>query len=247
MKRSKSKEIHRPFENLKTLLQKKSLTLKPDTQSLPPRTSTAADAPETEVAIFEDAMADVKRMSRDNCVEKKTTAQAQPLHQSDNASEILLALEDLIKHGTGFVVAHTPEYIEGTAYNVNPEITKRLHRGDFAIQGHIDLHGLNVEDARHAFEKFLEQSIAAGKRVVLIIHGRGLSSPQEPILKTNVHKWLTSGPWRKWIMSFSSARWCDGGAGATYILLRQRPQTKRFRKKRKLKKDLENETQNSNS
>jgi DNA-nicking Smr family endonuclease len=159
----------------------------------------------------------------------------------------LLALEDLIKHGTGFVVAHTPEYIEGTAYNVNPEITKRLHRGDFAIQGHIDLHGLNVEDARHAFEKFLEQSIAAGKRVVLIIHGRGLSSPQEPILKTNVHKWLTSGPWRKWIMSFSSARWCDGGAGATYILLRQRPQTKRFRKKRKLKKDLENETQNSNS
>ncbi len=247
MKRSKSKEIHRPFENLKTLLQKKSLTLKPDTQSLPPKTSTAADAPETEVAIFEDAMADVKKMSRDNCVEKMTTAQAQPFHQSDNASEILLALEDLIKHGTGFVVAQTPEYIEGTAYNVNPEITKRLHRGDFAIQGHIDLHGLNVEDARHAFEKFLEQSIAAGKRVVLIIHGRGLSSPQEPILKTNVHKWLTSGPWRKWIMSFSSARWCDGGAGATYILLRQRPQTKRFRKKRKLKKDLENETQNSNS
>ena len=247
MKRSKSKEIHRPFENLKILLQKKSLTLKPDTQSLPPSTSPDTDAPETEVAIFEDAMADVKRMPRDNCVEKMTTAQAQPFHQSDNASEILLALEDLIKNGTGFVVAHTPEYIEGTAYNVNPEITKRLHRGDIAIQGHIDLHGLNVADAQHAFESFLEQSIVAGKRVVLIIHGRGLSSPVEPILKTNVHKWLTSGPWRKWIMSFSSARLCDGGAGATYILLRQRPQTKRFRKKRNLKKDLENETQNSNS
>lgn len=247
MKRSKSKEIYRPFENLKTLLQKKSLTLKPDIQNLPPRTSPVADDLQTEVAIFEDAMADVKRISRDNCVEKRTTAQAQPFHQNDNVSEILLALEDLIKHGTGFVVAHTPEYIEGTSYNVNPEITKRLHRGDFAIQGHIDLHGLNVEDAQHAFESFLEQSIVAGKRVVLIIHGRGLSSPDEPILKTNVHKWLTSGPWRKWIMSFSSARWCDGGAGATYILLRQRPQTKRFRKKRNLKKDLENETQNSNS
>lgn len=212
-----------------------------------PGTSPAADNLQTELAIFEDAMSDVKRISRDNCVEKKTTAQAQPFDQNDNASEILLALEDLIKHGTGFVVAHTPEYIEGTAYNVNPEITKRLHRGEFAIQGHIDLHGFNVEDARNAFERFLEHSIVAGKRVVLIIHGRGLSSPEEPILKTNVHKWLTSGPWRKWIMSFSSARLCDGGAGATYILLRQRPQTKRFRKKRNLKKDLENETQNSNS
>jgi DNA-nicking Smr family endonuclease len=247
MKRSKSKEIYKPFENLKTLLQNKSLTLKPDTHSSPPRTSPAEDDLETDVAIFEDAMADVKRISRDNCVEKLTTAQVQPFSRNNNASEILIALEDLIKHGTGFVVANTPEYIEGTAYNVNPEITKRLHRGDFAIQGYIDLHGLNVEDAQHAFENFLEQSIAAGKRVVLIIHGRGLSSPQKPILKTNVHKWLTSGPWRKWIMAYSSARWCDGGAGATYILLRQRPPTKRFRKKWKSKKDLENETQNSNS
>ncbi|MGD8522388.1 MAG: Smr/MutS family protein [Desulfobacterales bacterium] len=247
MKHSKSKEIYRPFENLKTLLQKKSLTLKSDRQNLPPVTSPAANNLQTELSIFEDAMADVQRIYRDNCVEKRTTAQAQPFHQNDNASEILLALEDLIKHGTGFVVAQTPEYIEGTAYNVNPEITKRLHRGDFAIQGHIDLHGLNVEDARDAFESFLEQSIVSGKRVVLIIHGRGLSSPKEPILKTNVHKWLTSGPWRKWILSFSSARWCDGGAGATYILLRQRPQTKRSRKKRNLRKDLKNETQDTNS
>ena len=247
MKRSKSKEIHRPFENLKILLQKKSLTLKPDPHSLPSKTSPAADDLETDVAIFEDAMADVKRISRDNCVEKMMTGQVQTFHQYDNDSETQLALEELIKHGTGFIVAHTPEYIEGTAYNVNPEITKRLHRGEFAIQGHIDLHGLNVEDAQRVFENFLEQSIADGKRVVLIIHGRGLSSPEEPILKTNVHKWLTSGPWRKWIMSFSSARLCDGGAGATYILLRQRPQTKRFRKKHKVTKDLENETQNTNS
>ena len=247
MKRSKSKEIYRPFENLKNLLQKKSLTLKPDAQSSPPTVSPATADLETDVIIFEDAMADVKKISRDNCVEKMTSLPAQPSRQNDNASETLLALEDLIKHGTGFVVANTPEYIEETAYDVNPEITKRLHRGDFAIQGHIDLHGLNVENAQQAFENFLEQSIVAGKRVVLIIHGRGLSSPQEPILKTNVHKWLTSGPWRKWIMSFSSARWCDGGAGATYILLRQRPQTKRFRKKRKLTRDWENETQNSNS
>lgn len=247
MKRSKSKEIYKPFENLNILLQNKSLRLKPDSPSSSPRTSPGDEDLETDLAIFKDAMADVKRISRDNCVEKMTAAQMQPFNPNDDASQILIALEDLIKHGTGFVVANTPEYIEGTAYDVNPEITKRLHRGDFAIQGHIDLHGLNVEDARQAFENFLEQSIAAGKRVVLIIHGRGLSSPQKPILKTNVHKWLTSGPWRKWIMAFSSARWCDGGAGATYILLRQRPQTKRSRKKGKSKKDLENETQNSNS
>lgn len=247
MKRSKSKGIYRPFENLKALLQRKSLTLKPDSYGSTPETSAPQADPQTDVAIFELAMADVKKISRDNCVEKIPTAAVHPFSRNDDESEILLELENLVKHGSGFVVADTPEYMEGTGYNVNPEITKRLHRGDFAIQAHIDLHGLSVVDARHAFETFLEQSIANGKRVVLIIHGRGLSSPDEPILKTNVHKWLAFGPWRKWVMAFSSARWCDGGAGATYILLRQRPQPKRLRKKRKAKRDLENETQNSNS
>jgi len=68
---------------------------------------------------------------------------------------------------------------------------------------------------------------------VMIIHGRGLSSPSEPVLKTRVFQWLQSGPWRKWVMAFASARWCDGGAGATYVLLRKRPLARRHRKKRR--------------
>jgi DNA-nicking Smr family endonuclease len=112
-------------------------------------------------------------------------------------------------------------------------VAKRLHKGEFSIQGHIDLHGLTVVSAREAFENFLEESTATGKRMVLIIHGRGLSSPAKPILKTKVIKWLTTGRWRKWVMAFTSARLCDGGAGATYVLLRKRPATKRFKKGRK--------------
>jgi DNA-nicking Smr family endonuclease len=152
---------------------------------------------------------------------------------NDAESEILLRLEKLVKTGKGFVVADTAEYIEGTGYKVNREVAKKLHRGDFSIQGHIDLHGLSVENAREAFEDFFKKSIADGKRMVLVIHGRGLSSPAEPILKTNVFKWLTTGPWRKWVMAYASARLCDGGAGATYVLLRRRPATKRFKKDRK--------------
>jgi DNA-nicking Smr family endonuclease len=70
---------------------------------------------------------------------------------------------------------------------------------------------------------------------VLIVHGRGLSSPAKPVLKTKVIEWLTCGPWRKWVIAFTSARSFDGGAGATYVLLRQRPVT---RSKRKRKKSL---------
>jgi hypothetical protein len=33
-------------------------------------------------------------------------------------------------------------------------------------------------------------------------------------------------------MAYASARACDGGAGATYVLLRERPLKRRFRKKK---------------
>jgi DNA-nicking Smr family endonuclease len=249
MKTPKSTGVFRPFENLKALLENQSMALERDLYVRPQIPVESGECPETDIDIFERAMADVKKISRKNCVDKngmpQTSGRSQT--QTDGESETLLQLENLVKHGTGFVVANTPEYIEGREWDVHPEITRRLHRGDFSIQGYIDLHGLNLDDAHLAFEKFLKQSISSGKRVVMIIHGRGLSSPAEPILKTNIYRWLCSGFWRKWVGAFCSARWCDGGAGATYVLLRQRPITKRFRKNGSPKSVCSDETKNSNS
>jgi DNA-nicking Smr family endonuclease len=145
--------------------------------------------------------------------------------------DTLIRLNNLIKHGQGFVVADTPEYMEGVGYHVHPATTRYLHRGNFSIQAHIDLHGLSAQTAEEEFNRFLKQALTSGKRAVLIVHGRGLSSPDKPVLKTKVHQWLTTGPWHKWVLAYSSARLCDGGAGATYVLLRQRPLTKRYKKK----------------
>ena len=87
-------------------------------------------------------------------------------------------------------------------------------------------------EARETVNAFLTQSVTAGKRAVLIIHGRGLSSRADPILKSKIYLWLTTSPWHKWVIAFTSARLCDGGAGATYVLLRRKPVTKRLRKRR---------------
>jgi DNA-nicking Smr family endonuclease len=144
--------------------------------------------------------------------------------------EPLLKLKDLVQHGTGFEVADTPEYIEGTMYHVHPEIARRLHQGDFSIQAYINLHRFKVAEAREAFERFVKWAVATGKTGVLIVHGRGLSSPSEPVLKQKVVEWLTRGPWRKWVVAYATARSCDGGAGATYVLLRRRPVSKRLKK-----------------
>ena len=233
MKSSGYKGGFRPFEGLKALLKNKSIALKKAAAAPPSKSTPGRTDPEKDQTIFEEAMADVVRFPRNIWIQQPTHPSPVSVAASDTESEILRQLEELIRTGKGFVVADTAEYIEGTGYQVNRAVAERLHRGEFSIQGHIDLHGLSVENARDVFEDFFKKSIADGKRMVLVIHGRGLSSPAEPILKTNVFKWLTTGHWRKWVIAFASARLCDGGAGATYVLLRKRPATKRFKKGRK--------------
>jgi len=229
----------RPFKNLQALLEKKAIELKSISISKPNESNKLGEvkvAQRSDRIIFEEAMADVKKISRSNLAVPSQNAFK---HQNSDKNlefedyESLVQLKELIKYGTGFVVSLTPEYVEGTAPKVSPEVTRRLHRGYFSIQAHIDLHGFGVNDAHQAFDGFLNRSIEAGKRAVLIIHGRGLSSPYEPVLKAKVYQWLTVAPWHKWVIAFTSARLCDGGTGATYVLLRQQPLTKRFRKKKK--------------
>lgn len=233
MKPAKPRETFRSFKALKSLLDIPSLPVARNPADGPSKPQKGKPDPETEQQLFDEAMADVTPISRSGCIEA-VSQKCLPAGPEDNPDAVALwQLENLVKHGEGFVLADTAEYIEGIGYRVNPEITRRLHRGDFSIQAHIDLHGLSVEHAHAAFDIFLKDSVMTGKRAVLIVHGRGLSSPDKPVLKTRLIGWLTTGPWRKWVMAFSSARACDGGTGATYVLLRARPVTKRFRKKTK--------------
>lgn len=249
-KHSKSPGIFRPFKDLPALLESKSVKLVPSlaAKSAKSRLKTtskaskhsktndpATDQPaaEDEKELFMEAMADVSPIPQDNRIIHDPAIRPPRGVEPDCEDDTLQQLNKLIESGEGFVVADTPEYIEGTGYNVNPEITKRLHRGDFSIQAHLDLHGMGVEDAGDALEKFLKDAIATGKRAVLIVHGRGLSSPAKPVLKSKVIEWLTCGPWRKWVIAFTSARSFDGGTGATYVLLRQRPVTRSKRKRKK--------------
>ncbi len=233
-KSAQPKGLFRPFKDLKTLLDKRSIALNTEAAEQAPDASETERNPDDDKAMFEAAMADVKRMPRNTCADLESQKIiVSPAQQSDE-SEVLLQLEELVKSGKGFVVADTDEYVEGTGYNVSRAIVKRLHSGEYAIQGHIDLHGQSVESAHILLDQFIKESIATHKRMILIIHGRGLSSPADPVLKTKVIQWLTTGPWRKWVMAFASARLCDGGAGATYVLLRRHPATKRLKRKKRL-------------
>lgn len=229
---SSSSGDFKPFKGLKALLESKSLELRSAPPPAPQKPNEDPGDRRPDHLVFEEAMAGVKRISRAKCAARIPRSRAPKSTPTElNADhESVARLKDLVQYGTGFVVSLTPEYEQGVARGTNPEIARRLHRGDFSIQDHIDLHGLRVPEAHEAVNAFINNSILSNNRAVLIIHGRGLSSPAEPILKNKVYRWLTTSPWHKWVIAFTSARLCDGGAGATYVLLRRKPLKKRFRK-----------------
>lgn len=233
MKPPKSSFTFKSFIDLKALLEKKPFCFPelPHSDIIDHREE---QHPELEEDLFKKAMEGVRPISRKNYVEKICQVELPEGSKNKEDAETLEKLTDLVKYGRGFNVAETPEYIEGTGYNIHPSVTKRLHQGEYSIQAFVDLHGLLAEDAKEVFERFLKWAVTTGKTGVLIVHGRGLSSPSEPVLKKKVIEWLTRGPWRKWVAAYSSARICDGGAGATYVLLRPRPVTKRSKKRQSI-------------
>jgi len=234
MKDTKASGHFRSFKELRALLESNALPPKqlPRKYHPPARKKEVASDPETENRLFQEAMDGVVPITHNKYSDLAPPPNQPRKSQEQEAdSDTLNRLHKLVNNGEGFVVSDTPEYREGVGYNVHPRITKQLHSGQFSIQAHIDLHGLTARQAQEALEVFFKETVTTGKRAVLIVHGRGLSSPQKPVLKTKVYEWLASGPWRKWVIAFTSARAVDGGAGATYVLLRQRPITKRFRKK----------------
>ena len=253
MKRSKCQEgktgCIKSFAGLGELITKKNLKLtggirfsKNNPNSYPrsePPCKYGIDQPQkiienglTDEELFLKAMSDVVPLKGNTKVVVEKKVECLPFEEKED-KETYKKLTHLIRTGKGFVVSDTPEYIEGCGYNVDKSVADKLHRGDFSIQAHIDLHGFTVDAARIAFEEFIKDSVNSGKRAVLIVHGRGLSSPNEPVLKTQLKTWLTKGPWRKWVIAFTSAKSYDGGAGATYVLLRRRPWTKKYRKEKR--------------
>ena len=240
MRSSRQSKGFRPFENLKALLDKNSMTLAafPSEKPKPTRVKSPIISdkkkllPEDEHQLFIEAMKGVTPLKQNKVSYCSSSTHHWQHPEKDSESDILAKLNNLVCTGEGFIIADTPEYQEGIGHNVHPDIARRLHRGDFSIQDHIDLHGFTLREANEAFEQFMKKSISQGKKAVLIVHGRGLSSPKEPVLKNNIIQWLSSGKWRKWVIAYTSARSCDGGLGATYVLLRETPLTKRHLRKK---------------
>ncbi len=184
--------------------------------------------------MFEHAMKGVTPMDNDlialEPVDRKALVSSIQESLKRQDQEVIDTLHGLVRGTARFDITCTGEYLEGHAIPMDPSTLRKLKAGEFTIQAHLDLHGHTKEAAGQALQSFLLNSHALGYRVVLIIHGRGLKSSEGPVLKEYLVRWLTTGSLSHLVLAFCSARPCDGGTGALYVLLKRRPKKSKFKR-----------------
>ncbi len=106
---------------------------------------------------------------------------------------------------------------------LDPKSRRRLSRGREDVDGRLDLHGLNQVAAFHALIGFLRGAQADGKRLVLVITGKGRSEYGDSgVLRSAVPKWLAGSEFQGLVAGVEEAGRRHGGAGALYVRLRRR-------------------------
>jgi len=218
----KKKDIFNPvFKDLPSMIKKSQ---KSASKADPEQVNTEKAVPDDN-QHFHEAMSDVTPLPEDKRkIISNPGPNIRPSHPApDDEQEAMTHLFELVKGYIQMDITLTDEYIEGSVKGFSQKLMKQLKKGEFPIQDHIDLHGLTRQEAETKVKDFLIQSHKLGLRCVLIVHGRGLNSPDTfPVLKESLPIWLSRGPVRKIVLAFVTARPYDGGTGAVYVLLKKR-------------------------
>ena len=105
----------------------------------------------------------------------------------------------------------------------------KMQRGKLVPEAKIDLHGKTISQAHPALSRFILSSWADGKRLVLVITGKGkhrdVAGPipvKTGVLKHQVPQWLKMAPLKDAVLQVSEAHLKHGGSGAYYVYLRRR-------------------------
>ena len=168
-----------------------------------------------EEQLFRDEMADAVPMEQNKTEPFRRRLPPRPLPQP---AHLLDESDDTDKLSESEV--HTGEFLEFARPGVQHRVLQDLRRGYIEPELDLDLHGLTVSYARETFDAFLLECRRRRIQCCRIIHGKGRGSRhRSPVLKQKIGNWLQQ---RNEVLAYCSARGCDGGTGAVYVLLKRK-------------------------
>ena len=227
------KKRYTSFEDLKSELPKKKKRIHPHVEKLMNKGLKKAEQAEEqpilddgeEQNLFAAAMSGVEPVQTRGGREVAAAPKKEVAHPREEDDSHLL--DRFVAGDLEFELEYTEEYLFGQVKGLDPIVWNRLKAGGFSVEGHVDLHGQNMEQAQGNLLFFLKESFLQGRRCVLVITGRGKNSPGgQSVLRRELVTWLTREPLRRVILAFCTSQPKDGGAGAVYVLLRREKKQK---------------------
>jgi len=104
----------------------------------------------------------------------------------------------------------------------------KLKRGKLSPEARIDLHGMTVDQAHPVLTRFILDSHAQQRRLVLVITGKGKTRDDDGpipvrrgVLRHQVPHWLHTPPLSHAVLQITEAHLKHGGGGAYYVYLRR--------------------------
>ena len=121
------------------------------------------------------------------------------------------------------------ERLRSAPVKMDAKSYKTMQRGKLKPEGRIDLHGMTVAQAHPALISFIMTAQANGKRLVLVITGKGgkreelgaIAPQRMGALKRQVPIWLTMAPVSSAVLQVTESHIKHGGSGAYYVYLRR--------------------------
>ncbi|WP_425044899.1 Smr/MutS family protein [Primorskyibacter sp. S87] len=120
------------------------------------------------------------------------------------------------------------ESLNSSPVQMDRKSFQRMKRGKLSPEGKLDLHGMRLNSAHPTLIRFILSAQASGKRLVLVITGKGKSKPDDGpipaprgVLRHQVPQWLAMPPLAQAVLQVSPAHVSHGGDGAFYVYLRR--------------------------
>ena len=142
--------------------------------------------------------------------------------RTGDVPEPLPPSEPIISQTTVVVVAEPAASKPQAPGPVDGATINRLRAGKAKVDARIDLHGLHQKEAFSALMRFLDHSVSAGHRSLLVITGKGAVAQGGGVLRRNVPAWVMASPFAARILTIQTAHFSHGGDGAFYVVLRRR-------------------------
>lgn len=161
----------------------------------------------------------------------KVVATVRPLHVQPVAADPVPAPREAAAGPKGreapvrAVPLKVPAALPHSSATLDGSWDRRLSRGLVQPDASVDLHGHNLNTAYHLLDSRLEQAVASGARLLLLITGKPPIGPERPAkrgaIRAAVDDWLAASRHAGAIAAVRGAHPRHGGAGALYIVLRR--------------------------